>query len=547
MELTYNEKRLLAVLKPLKDAEDARKKALAPINDTVKEIKERDSSEINPLRDILCMLEETKNIAMVPIKKAIYLLEEATGETARPLFDLDRPDAAYLAKIMDTTQEAVIQYAGLLQTRGLADLQKITTTHYALTEEGKKYAADGLPERILFESFEKSIPIKDLQAHPQAKLGIGWLRKKGWIAIKDGIAEKVSDAPLGDDEKALKNPDAKSAGTDDLLKRKLIEEREESKFRVLITAEGEMLVNSGLDLRAEAGTLTSEQIRTGEWASAKLRKYNVKTPPKRIFAGKKHPYQSLIDEMRDILISMGFTEMYGGIVQSSFWNFDALFQPQDHPAREMQDTFFLSLTEELPKNYKAIKEIHESGGNTSSTGWGGKWKEEKAEQCVLRTHTTGLSIQYLKDHPDEALKVFCIGRVYRREAIDPTHTPEFEQLEGIVMDSDVSFRHLMGFLKEFYHRMGFENVRFRPAYFPYTEPSVEPEVYVEGLGWVELGGAGIFREEVTAPWGVKYPVLAWGLGVSRVAMLKMGLKDLRQLYKSDVDWVRSSPVYRRDE
>lgn len=547
MELTYNEKRLLAVLKPLKDAEDARKKALAPINDTVKEIKERDSSEINPLRDILCMLEETKNIAMVPIKKAIYLLEEATGETARPLFDLDRPDAAYLAKIMDTTQEAVIQYAGLLQTRGLADLQKITTTHYALTEEGKKYAADGLPERILFESFEKSIPIKDLQAHPQAKLGIGWLRKKGWIAIKDGIAEKVSDAPLGDDEKALKNPDAKSAGTDELLKRKLIEEREESKFRVLITAEGEMLVNSGLDLRAEAGTLTSEQIRTGEWASAKLRKYNVKTPPKRIFAGKKHPYQSLIDEMRDILISMGFTEMYGGIVQSSFWNFDALFQPQDHPAREMQDTFFLSLTEELPKNYEAIKEIHESGGNTSSTGWGGKWKEEKAEQCVLRTHTTGLSIQYLKDHPDEALKVFCIGRVYRREAIDPTHTPEFEQLEGIVMDSDVSFRHLMGFLKEFYHRMGFENVRFRPAYFPYTEPSVEPEVYVEGLGWVELGGAGIFREEVTAPWGVKYPVLAWGLGVSRVAMLKMGLKDLRQLYKSDVDWVRSSPVYRRDE
>ncbi|MBR6011959.1 MAG: hypothetical protein IK060_06465, partial [Methanomicrobium sp.] len=127
-----------------------------------------------------------------------------------------------------------------------------------------------------------------------------------------------------------------------------------------------------------------------------------------------------------------------------------------------------------------------------------------------------------------------------------THTPEFEQLEGIVMDSDVSFRHLMGFLKEFYQRMGFTNVRFRPAYFPYTEPSVEPEVYVDGLGWVELGGAGIFREEVTAPWGVKYPVLAWGLGISRVAMLKMGLKDLRQLYKSDVDWIRSVPMNRNE-
>ena len=547
MELTYNEKRLLAVLKPLKDADDARQKALAPLNESVKKIEESNDSFLNPLRDVLCMLEETKNIAINPIKKALLLFEEATGEISEPLFDLDRPDVTYLAKIMDTTEEAVVQHAGLLQTRGLADLFKTVTIHYVLTEEGKKYAAEGLPERVLFESFETSIPVKDLQAHPQAKLGIGWLRKKGWIAIKDGIAEKISNAPLGDDELALKNPNPKSAGTEELLKRKLIEERETTEFRVSITTEGVMLVKTGLDLRLEAGTLTSEQIRTSEWNSLKLRKYNVKTPPKRIFAGKKHPYQCLIDEMREILISMGFTEMYGGIVQSSFWNFDALFQPQDHPAREMQDTFFLDMTEELPENYEAIRDIHEFGGNTSSTGWGGKWSEDKAKQCVLRTHTTSLSIQYLKDHPNEALKVFCIGRVYRREAIDPTHTPEFEQLEGIVMDSDVSFRHLMGFLKEFYHRMGFENVRFRPAYFPYTEPSVEPEVYVEGLGWVELGGAGIFREEVTAPWGVTYPVLAWGLGVSRVAMLKMGLKDLRQLYKSDVDWVRESPLRRVEE
>lgn len=546
MDLTYNEKRLLAVLKPLKDADNARKEALAPLNNKLQDAKETNDSCLSPLRDVLCILEETRNIAINPIKKALSLFEEATGETVEPIFDLDRPDVAYLAKIMDTTQEAVVQHAGLLQTRGLADLEKKVTVHYVLTDEGQKYAENGLPERVLFESFEKSIPVKDLQAHPQAKLGIGWLRKKGWVAIKDGIVEKISNAPFGDDELALKNPDAKTAGTAELLKRKLLEERETTEFHVAITAEGEMLASTGLDLVMETGTLTSDQIRNGEWPSLKLRRYNVTTPPKRIFAGKKHPYQSLIDEMRDILISMGFTEMYGGIVQSSFWNFDALFQPQDHPAREMQDTFFLDMTEELPEKFESIRDIHEFGGNTSSTGWGGKWSEDKARQCVLRTHTTSLSIQYLKDHPDEPLKVFCIGRVYRREAIDPTHTPEFEQLEGIVMDSDVSFRHLMGFLKEFYHRMGFENVRFRPAYFPYTEPSVEPEVYVEGLGWVELGGAGIFREEVTAPWGVTYPVLAWGLGVSRVAMLKMGLKDLRQLYKSDVDWVRESPLNRRE-
>jgi phenylalanyl-tRNA synthetase alpha chain len=90
--------------------------------------------------------------------------------------------------------------------------------------------------------------------------------------------------------------------------------------------------------------------------------------------------------------------------------------------------------------------------------------------------------------------------------------------------------------------MGFESVRFRPGYFPYTEPSVEPEVFIDDLGWVELGGAGIFREEVTSPWGITCPVLAWGLGVSRVAMLRMGLTDLRELYQSDIDWIRNTPV-----
>jgi phenylalanyl-tRNA synthetase alpha chain len=210
----------------------------------------------------------------------------------------------------------------------------------------------------------------------------------------------------------------------------------------------------------------------------------------------------------------------------------------------MQDTFYLNEHMPLPDGWERVRDMHERGGDTSSTGWGGTWDIKKAEQCVLRTHTTALSIQHLAAYTKAPVKAFCIDRVYRRETIDPTHTPEFEQLEGIVMDEGVGFRHLLGFLKEFYSRMGFEGVRFRPGYFPYTEPSVEPEVHVDGLGWVEMGGAGIFREEVTAPFGIEYPVLAWGLGVSRVAMLKLGLKDLRLLYRSDIDWIRQSPVHR---
>jgi phenylalanyl-tRNA synthetase alpha chain len=189
--------------------------------------------------------------------------------------------------------------------------------------------------------------------------------------------------------------------------------------------------------------------------------------------------------------------------------------------------------------------MHECGGAVGSTGWGGCWSPEVAKQEVLRTHTTGVTIKYLAEHPKPPVKAFGIDRVYRRESIDATHTPEFEQLEGIIMDENVTFRHLLGVLKEFYAKMGFEEVRFRPGYFPYTEPSVEPEVFIDGLGWVELGGAGVFRKEVTAPFGIEHPVLAWGLGVSRVAMLKLGLKDLRLLYQSDIEWLRQTPVFQK--
>ncbi|MCQ2357029.1 MAG: phenylalanine--tRNA ligase subunit alpha, partial [Methanocorpusculum sp.] len=224
--------------------------------------------------------------------------------------------------------------------------------------------------------------------------------------------------------------------------------------------------------------------------------------------------------------------------------FDSLYQPQDHPAREMQDTFHLAEEIDLPEGWEKIRDIHMTGGDTGSTGWGGEWSPKIARRCVLRTHSTSLSIQHLAKNPNPPVKAFSISRVYRRETIDPTHLPEFEQLEGIVMDKDLTFGHLLGFFKEFFGRMGFESVRFRPGYFPYTEPSVEPEVWVDGLGWVELGGAGVFRKEVTAPWGIDCPVLAWGLGVSRVSMLRMGLKDLRQLYRSDIDWIRATPVRR---
>ena len=447
-----------------------------------------------------------------------------------------------IAGELGATEEAALQYAHLCSGRGLAEVTREVRTRYSLTDEGRACAAEGgLPERQLLESFSGSIPVKDLQRHPLARIGIGWMKKKGWVAIRGGTVEKTGNAPVGPDEVALTAPDPAGDGATMLADRGILEPRETVTYRISLTAAGSALLASGLDLREEVGTLTRDQIVSGAWKDLPLRRYRVDTPPRRVYPGKVHPYQQLMEEMRMILLEMGFTELYGGIVQSAFWNFDALFQPQDHPAREMQDTFYLGQKEPLPPGADNVREMHERGGGIESTGWGGTWSPEKARQCVLRTHTTLLSIQHLALHPEPPVKAFAIGRVYRREAIDPTHLPEFEQLEGIVMDRGVNFRHLLGYLREFYVRMGFPEVRFRPGYFPYTEPSVEPEVYVDGLGWVELGGAGIFRKEVTAPWGIQHPVLAWGLGVSRVAMLRLGLKDLRQLYRSDIGWIRDTP------
>ncbi len=448
------------------------------------------------------------------------------------------------AGLLEATPEAVVQWAHLAQDKGFAIVDRIVVKEFGYTDEGKAYAKNGLPETQLLRHILPGTTLSDLQKHDAFRIGFGQLRKKGLVKVDGTSVIKMQGASTDEDETALKTPSAGDPKTIELIRRGILQESETVRYIIAITSVGLTLAGKGLDLREETGTLTREQILSGGWTTAVLRRYDITKPPRKVYPGKIHPYQRIISEMREILLEMGFEELYGGIVQQSFWNFDALFQPQDHPAREMQDTFYLKETLPLPPGYEKVKAMHISGGETSSTGWGGVWKEEKAEQCVLRTHTTSVSIQHLASNPNPPVKAFCIGRVYRRETIDTTHLAEFEQLEGIVMDDGVTFGNLLGILREFYHRMGFEGVRFKPSYYPYTEPSLDAEVYVEGIGWIEMGGAGVFREEVTAPLGINYPVLAWGLGVSRIAMLRLGLKDLRYLHKSDVAFLRETPSLR---
>ncbi|MEM0316314.1 MAG: phenylalanine--tRNA ligase subunit alpha, partial [Archaeoglobaceae archaeon] len=442
-------------------------------------------------------------------------------------------------------KDAVMKAVFLLREKGFAEVFELKKERVKITPEGERYLKNGFPEEILLNALSETNDVSEIRRKlgKEFEIAVGWLRRKKVIEIVGGKLRLIGEfEPV--ERSALEKLKRGEKISDEiksiLERRKLIETIEEKTFSFKILKKPEF------EVREAIGDLTQDLIMSGGWRGREFVRYDVSIPSSDVFGGKTHPYERIIRECRKIFLDMGFKEIKGNYVQLSFWNFDALFQPQDHPARDMQDTFYLDRYEEIGyENVENVKETHENGWITGSTGWGGRWSLEKAKQLVLRTHTTAITIKYLAKNPEPPQKAFCIDRVYRRESIDATHLPEFDQLEGVVLDKDVGFKHLLGLLKTFFAKMGFEDVRFRPGYFPYTEPSVEPEVYVEGLGWIELGGAGIFRKEVTEPLGIKGKVLAWGLGIGRLAMLRIGLKDLRRLYLPDLNWLRSFPVIKK--
>jgi phenylalanyl-tRNA synthetase alpha chain len=413
---------------------------------------------------------------------------------------------------------------------------------YKLTKEGKKYLETGLPEKRLLDLLkEKEIPVKEAREKiKEFSIALMWAKKNKWIYIENNYLKLLEYPAQIPEQVALEKisrgePSGESI-ISILVSRNLVEKEREN-----ITKKAEKYIGREIDL------LPPELIKTGLWKKVSLKKYNVKFSGKKIYPGKYHILTQFVENIRKIFMDLGFTEASGPLIESSFWNFDALYQPQDHPARDLADTFYMkSFKSKLPEKgtVKSVKAAHENGGNTGSTGWRYKWSEEIAKQPILRTHTTSVSARMLSEIEPPA-KVFCIGRVFRNETINYKSLTQFTQIEGIVVDENVGFRDLLGYLKEFYNRMGFEKIRFRPAYFPYTEMSVEPEIWFkEKKQWVEMGGSGIFRPEVTEPLGITEPVLAWGLGLERLVMLSLGLSDIRKFhYTNDIDLLRSTPLW----
>ena len=308
---------------------------------------------------------------------------------------------------------------------------------------------------------------------------------------------------------------------------------------------------AGLDLNPEdlvqseqIGELTPDILQGESWRDKEFKPFDIHAPAPIPLGGRPHPLQSLIDRIRAVFLEMGFSEITGNYVQSAGWNMDALFIPQDHPARTMQDTFYLAEPETIDVDEHHLRQwadVHESGGSTTSQGWGGSFDLNESKKALLRTHTTVNTVRHIADHPSKPSRVFGVGRVFRQETIDRTHLPEFHQIEGIIHEEKASLPMLITTLRTFYSKMGYSDVRVRPAYFPYTEPSIEVEILWRGK-WLELGGAGIFRPEVTQPLGTDWPVCAWGMGLERLAMLILGLEDIRELYQPDLEILSKMPL-----
>jgi phenylalanyl-tRNA synthetase alpha chain len=361
------------------------------------------------------------------------------------------------------------------------------------------------------------------------------------------LLARASGAPLDEstltaDEKALASSQAKKRGAAGSLFR--IAEREEPFYAISPAGlDAARALKAAGTTGEEAGALTPEMLKTGAWKNVKFRRFNIDVPPTRVPAGRSNPYCTFLEGLKNKLSSLGFEEFDGPLVETEFWNGDALFMPQFHSARDIHDVY--SIKE--PTHAREIEQpwldqvaaTHENGWKTGSRGWGYGFDRDFTRRLILRSQGTVLSAKQLPQAKVPG-KYFGVVRCFRYDKVDATHLADFYQTEGIVLGEEVNLRTLLGLLKMFATEVAMaEDVKYVPGFFPFTEPSVEVHIKHPTLGWFELGGSGIFRPEVTEPLGIKVPVLAWGLGIDRMALVSMGLKDIRELFTPSLDEVRA--------
>jgi phenylalanyl-tRNA synthetase alpha chain len=451
-----------------------------------------------------------------------------------------------------------------LKFKNLISIEESSTQRVFLASEGMAAEEKGLPERRLINSLkEGKVTISEVLAsgaikNEEINAAIAGARRNQWIQLVEG---KMVPNPLTTN----KSPEEtfieklKGGGEEGLEVSKLtgeekrvleqlkkrpnyIEIKEEKESRISLSDAAKQIVPT-LNQEELQRRLTAELITSGKWRETNFSALDVEAPAPIVYPGRRHPLIEIIEEIKEVFIGLGFSEIEGPVIQSGFWNFDALFTPQDHPAREMQDTFYISAeTQPIPASKDQISKI----SRVHKEKWNRKWEVQDSRRLVLRTHTTPVTLQHLakvkKSSSSVVRRFFTVGRVFRNEKVTYKHLVEFHQVEGVSTSEEASLRDLMGLQKEFYAKIGIKRIKFWPTFFPYTEPSLQSMVYNEKLEkWVELFGMGIFRPEVTKPLGIKNRVLAWGGGLERIAMLRFGLDDVRELYGNKLAWLRSVP------
>jgi len=488
-----------------------------------------------------------------PAKTPLHPLEQ---RVLAALKDKQWVDFDSLVKSSGLLPDQVRRAVSWLASKGLITSREKTTRTLTVQQDPAELllirgiGKTGSPMEKLRQTFK---------SNQEFAAALGNARSSGWIAVEQKDGEPI--VTLKDKDKAMQNeafieslrgketeegkiPAEYRSYAEKLVTRNVLKRNESKSVTLRITDEG---VKAAGEATSEdwIERLTPEVIARTRLTgmSPKLRPIDVSAPASGFYPGRRHPVREFIKEVREVYLSMGFVELEGDNVQPSFWNFDALFIPQDHPGREMQDTFYLSGLVDRTINRSGVVDrvasTHENGWTTGSRGWRYQWRTEEARRLLLRTHNTVLTIKALSESKNKEARVFAVSKVYRNESLDYKHLAEFHQMDGIIVGDGLNVRHLMGFLTEFYKKLGMKDVKLWPTFFPYTEPSLQIMGYSEiAKDWIELGGSGVFRPEVTLPMGVDVPVLAWGPGIERLMLLRYGLDDIRALYDGDLAWLR---------
>ena len=449
-------------------------------------------------------------------KKIITSLKDNTTQT---------PDS--LESSTNLSPDQIRRGIEWLKLKDLAIVTESKTSTISLGKNGLESFQKGLPERRLLDLLHDGPrKLSDLQKELGPVFGpaMGLSRKNNWV---DTSADQISLKDLPSDlpgEKTLKQIG------NNVLSQNEIDKNDLS----ILLKRPDFIVEDIIKTKEITLTDSAKSLILSDSSGA----IDVEAKVPEVFVARTHPLKDTLDEISEIFVTLGFSEIIGNMTQSSFWNFDALFTPQDHPARELQDTFYLDgiSTKKIatPEQIRKVSDSHKKN-------WRYNWDINEARKMALRTHTTCVTIKHLAENKLDEARVFSLGRVFRNEKVSYKHLVEFNQIEGVVVGKDANLRNLMGIQREFYKRIGITKIKFWPTFFPYTEPSLQTMVYNERLGkWIELFGMGIFRSEVTKPLGITKPVLAWGGGIERIAMLKYGLDDVREFYNNNLNWLRSA-------